>query len=253
MTDLIKLATPFKDGQIHYRVGATNVKKVKAETGNNNARPTSGLALAYIDARDAYDRFDEVCGVDGWQDEFYDVGNGLLGCRIGVRVRDGEWIWKSHGAGGRSSGTGLSSQDANKGNFSDAFKTAAVAWGVGRYLYGIKSQWVSIDKYGQIKDGMRSILDRAHQAVSHGKEPVAREPDDADPQDIKPERRSKTDSRDDYTRLEKDIRDEPTISGLEDLWKRNFETLGTMHQDYVDSLIQEAGDRKKELKTKLAA
>ena len=43
------LARPFEEKQISWRVGSTNADK------------TSGIALAYIDARDVMDLLDEVC------------------------------------------------------------------------------------------------------------------------------------------------------------------------------------------------
>jgi hypothetical protein len=37
---------------------------------------------------------------------------------------------------------------AQKGSYSDAFKRAAVKWGVGRYLYALDAPWVDIEKRG---------------------------------------------------------------------------------------------------------
>ena len=39
--------------------------------------------------------------------------------------------------------------EAEKGALSDAFKRAAVRWGIGLYLYDISSPWVSIEAYGK--------------------------------------------------------------------------------------------------------
>lgn len=251
--DLIKLALPFNDSQIRYRVGATNAKKVRRETGDPNARPTSGLALAYVDARDAYDRFDEVCRPENWADEFYDVGSGLLACRIGIRTEK-DWVWKSHGAGGRSADRGLSSQDANKGNFSDAFKTTAVAWGVARYLYGMKSQWVSLDKYGQIQSNMRPLLDKAHQMLCAGKMPeplsLSSEPTPDTPKETP--RRSKINSRDDYSSAQKAIDDASDMVALIEVWKKHWPIIQTMHVDYEDEITLRKDDKKHELSKKAA-
>jgi hypothetical protein len=124
-----ELAAPFADSQISWRVGSTTQDKTK------------GMALAYIDARDVMGRLDEVCGVNGWQDRYDNAGNGKTCCAIGIRI-DGEWIWKSDGAGDTDF-------EADKGAFSDSFKRAAVRWGVGRYLYGIPSKWVEIEARGK--------------------------------------------------------------------------------------------------------
>lgn len=122
ITDQLK--SPFDPKVIHWRVGATLGDKTK------------GIALAYINARDAYKRFDEVCG-DLWQCEYPYEGC----CRIGVKIGD-EWIWRSNGAG-------ETQVEGEKGRYSDAFKRAAVLWGVARYLYYLPNEWMPIRKQGK--------------------------------------------------------------------------------------------------------
>jgi hypothetical protein len=94
---------------------------------------TKALALAYVDARDVMDRLDEVCGIDGWQCK-YSHANGKTICDVGIKCGD-EWIWKADGAGDTD-------VEADKGAISDAFKRAAVKWGVARYLYDLGQTWV---------------------------------------------------------------------------------------------------------------
>jgi len=53
-----------------------------------------------------------------------------------------EWIWKADGAGDTD-------VEAEKGAISDAFKRAAVKWGVGRYLYDLDSPWVALEPSGR--------------------------------------------------------------------------------------------------------
>lgn len=96
------------------------------------------MALAYIDARDVMDRLDQVCGAADWQCDYPHAAAKTV-CRIGIKV-DGEWIWKSNGAGD-------SDIEAEKGALSDAFKRAAVLWGIGRYLYDIPTPWVPCEAY----------------------------------------------------------------------------------------------------------
>jgi hypothetical protein len=48
----------------------------------------------------------------------------------------GQWRWDTH-------------VEAEKGKCSDAFKRAAVVWGIGRYLYGLSTPRVQIDQYGK--------------------------------------------------------------------------------------------------------
>lgn len=99
---------------------------------------TKALALAYIDARDVMERLDQVCGMENWQRR-YSHANGKTVCEIGIRINN-EWIWKADGAGDTD-------VEAEKGAISDAFKRAAVNWGVGRYLYALKQTWVPCETY----------------------------------------------------------------------------------------------------------
>lgn len=132
ITSLLK--EPFDPAVIHWRAGATNAKKL----GVPVYQATKGIALAYIDARDVMKRLDDVCG-DNWQVEYPFDGC----CRIGIKI-DGEWIWRSNGAG-------ETEVEGEKGRFSDAFKRAAVLWGVGRYLYYLPNVWCDLDN-GKIKN-----------------------------------------------------------------------------------------------------
>jgi hypothetical protein len=115
----------------------TEVIRWRAQTVKKDGN--AALALAYIDSRDVQDRLDQVCGVDGWQDSYHDVGGGRTSCTISIKF-GGEWISKSDGAG-------VTQVEAEKGLFSDAFKRAAVKWGIGRYLYDVKNVWVPCETY----------------------------------------------------------------------------------------------------------
>jgi hypothetical protein len=93
-------------------------------------RVQAGRTFRYITARVAMNRFDSVLGPEHWRDEFFETKEGMK-CRISLRI-DGEWVAKEDGGGS----AGMSDQDNDeKSMFSDAFKRAAVKWGVGRYLY----------------------------------------------------------------------------------------------------------------------
>lgn len=128
MTIFDELRRPFPPERVSWRVGATN--------------GTRGLALAYIDARDVMERLDEIVGPAGWQCR-YPHANGKTVCEIGIFYNE-EWIWKADGAGDTD-------VEAEKGALSDAFKRAAVRWGLGRYLYDIESVWVEIEQHGKSK------------------------------------------------------------------------------------------------------
>jgi len=124
-----RLKEPFLPQLIHWRVGATTAKQ-------ENCKPweaSKGIGLAYIDARDVMKRLDDVCG-DYWQVDYPFDGC----CRIGIKIDD-EWIWRANGAG-------ETDVEGEKGKFSDAFKRAAVLWGVGRYLYYLPNVWTPLSK-----------------------------------------------------------------------------------------------------------
>ncbi len=126
-----RLGAPFEADEVEWRVGSTTKDKSK------------GMALAYIDARTVMRRLDDVVGVSGWQCENKELRGGkLIICSIGIHMENGEWIWKSDGAGDTA-------VEAEKGVLSDAFKRAAVRWGIGRYLYDLPSPWVALDGDGR--------------------------------------------------------------------------------------------------------
>lgn len=122
--NLADLKKPFLPDLISWRVGSTTKDKSK------------GMALAYIDARVVMQRLDEVCGPANWQCDYPHAAQKTV-CRIGIKIGD-EWIWKANGAGD-------SDIEAEKGALSDAFKRAAVLWGIGQYLYDLDSPWVTLD------------------------------------------------------------------------------------------------------------
>lgn len=128
MVDFSALSAPFPPQAISWRVGSTTQNKEK------------GMALAFIDARDVMERLDAVCGPGGWQCR-YPHANGKTVCAIGIKADD-EWIWKEDGAGDTD-------VEAEKGALSDAFKRAAVRWGIGRYLYDLPSPWVELEPAGR--------------------------------------------------------------------------------------------------------
>jgi len=129
MVDFAALAAPFPKDAVSWRAQSIS----KKDDGSYSA-----LALAYIDARDVMNRLDDVCGVAGWQCK-YSHANGKTVCDIGIKclidLVSHEWIWKADGAGD-------SDIEAEKGALSDAFKRAAVRWGIGRYLYSLDAVWV---------------------------------------------------------------------------------------------------------------
>lgn len=162
MIDLAKLAAPFDPDKVSWRVGSTTQDKSK------------GMALAYIDGRDVMERLDEVCGLGGWQCRYPHVDKKTC-CDIGIKVGD-EWVWKADGAGD-------SDVEAEKGAFSDAFKRAAVKWGIGRYLYNVDSPWVELEPAGRSQKIKASEYPKLRAALVRGagKSPAAAPPSSPPP------------------------------------------------------------------------
>lgn len=87
--------------------------------------------LLYKTARVDMDILDEVFGIGGWQSDYKEI-KGNLYAGIGVRGKDGTWVWKwDCGVESRADGEG----NEKKGEASDAFKRAGFKWGIGRALY----------------------------------------------------------------------------------------------------------------------
>lgn len=99
------------------------------------------LALAYLDARAVQDRLDEVLGVEGWQDEYQQLPDGSVVCKLQLHLGD-RWITKMDVGSPSEQPDG---GDRLKAAFSDALKRAAVKFGIGRYLYRLQPQWVDYD------------------------------------------------------------------------------------------------------------
>lgn len=129
------LHAPFDEKLISFRVGPRNRDK------------TSGMPLAYIDARDVMERLDTVVGAENWTDQYHGAGSAIV-CELRIRLPDGEWLMKSDAASAESGdggGDGGGGIDAGKSAVSNAFKRAAVKFGVGRYLYYSPNQWYPLE------------------------------------------------------------------------------------------------------------
>jgi len=118
------LRAPFHPAVVKWRLAEFDTKSRK------------GRALAYVDARDVAERFDDVMGAD-WSNEFVPMPNGTSCCKITLHLADGTRT--------RSNGAGDTDKEAAKGGYSDAFKRAAVMWGVGAYLYALRPQVVDVE------------------------------------------------------------------------------------------------------------
>lgn len=126
INDLVK---PWSKSEIKWRVGSVNKDKTKA------------LPLAYIDARTVMERLDSAVGTSNWQDRYEFHGERTI-CYLSIKIEN-EWITKADGAGD-------SPVEGAKGGLSDAFKRAAIKWGMGRELYEMKCKWMPINEYKQL-------------------------------------------------------------------------------------------------------
>lgn len=88
--------------------------------------------LDYVDARFVMERLDDVVGPGRWQDSYRETPGGIV-CRLGILIADVGWVYKE------DVGT-ESSIEAVKGSYSDAFKRAAVKWGIARDLYDSREE-----------------------------------------------------------------------------------------------------------------
>ncbi len=94
-------------------------------------RSQAGRQLHYVTARTIMNRLDDVLGPENWWDDFVPLEHSVI-CRMTIRLPDGTVLTKSD-AGGYA---GMADPgDDDKSGFADAFKRAAVKFGVGRYLY----------------------------------------------------------------------------------------------------------------------
>ena len=98
--------------------------------------------LAYKDARVDMAMLDGTFGQERWQNEYKRDSKGVLQCGIGVHFDGIGWVWKW------SNGT-ESQTEAQKGEYSDAFKRAGFMWGIGRELYDMPTLFINLkqDEY----------------------------------------------------------------------------------------------------------
>lgn len=217
-----ELAKPFPRELISWRVGATNSKK-------NNGKPTKGIALAYIDARDVMQRLDEVCGPHGWQNK-HPHANGKTSCAIGIKI-NGEWVWKENGAGD-------SATEAEKGAFSDSFKRAAVLWGIGRYLYDVPNIWVELDDWGAIKNPQDERLQKALAQAEKGIR-GQHEKDDTKPKELTPQQVFLKKAKDELTAIKtpQELIEWSRVNGP------HFVALSEKQKEWIDKEISTAKAR----------
>lgn len=100
--------------------------------GEVKSRAQGGRQIAYVTARTVMNRLDDVLGPENWWDEYPVVSEHSVVCALSVLLSDGRVLTKRDAGGAAGM---ADAGDDDKSMFSDAFKRAAVKFGVGRYLY----------------------------------------------------------------------------------------------------------------------
>lgn len=148
----LALSLPFRMDQVKWR----------AQQGPWEQKDGSYLCLCipYIDARHVQGRLDRVVGPGNWSLDYKQVGSDTF---AGLGVLDpytGQWVWKWD-----TGHKDMAAEWGAKGTASDAQKRAAVQWGVGRYLYGMRKLKLACT-VRETKDGprIRQVTGRAKPA-----------------------------------------------------------------------------------------
>jgi len=128
------LRRPFDPAEVEFKVQQ-----------RSKTRPDRGLVVAYVDARAYQERLDEavLAGViDDWwaeyrlEDKVQGEGSALYVVSCTLFLRKGEEVHRR---------TDVGEGETLKGAYSDALKRAGVQFGIGRYLYRIAGEWVTLD------------------------------------------------------------------------------------------------------------
>ncbi len=132
MTKEEQLKEPFAPEHIEWRIQQSG-KQPNKQTGEVKHW---ALVLAYVTNRAIMDRLDEVFGIDGWRNEYTEAPDGGILCGISVLFAN-DWVTKWDGAD-------KTAIEATKGGLSNAMKRSAVQWGIGRYLYDLEANFVTL-------------------------------------------------------------------------------------------------------------
>ena len=119
-----RLSLPFPASRLEWRIGR------KTASGK-------GFMFTCGTSRGIMERLDDVFGADGWSASYTAIEGGFL-CTLGCCVDKDCWVHKQDGAG-------RTDVEPVKGGISGALKRAAVAWGIGRYLYELPQVLVDLE------------------------------------------------------------------------------------------------------------
>ena len=132
-----RLAEPFPEDRLEWRV----------QSGNCTGDRPWAMIVPFVSNRAIQQRLDDVVGCFGWRNSYHAGPLGGVICTITIKE-----VPKSDGADNTEI-------EAVKGGLSDSMKRAAVHWGIGRYLYKLKTAYAEIvDKGGRYK----TYIDKNH-------------------------------------------------------------------------------------------
>lgn len=145
---MTKLTDPFPFEAVSYRVVATSGDKKR------------GQIAFYLNARDVMNRLDEIDA--DWSDAYRPLAGKNVECQLTVNGRTRCDVGEPN-EGGQA--------DPMKSAYSDAFKRAAVKFGIGRYLYESERIWVDLDDRKQPKPTEVKRIRDAYERLVSGETP----------------------------------------------------------------------------------
>lgn len=157
-----KLRAPFE----HDEVGWVPIASYPRQAKDKDLQKV--LLSPYADARAVQQRLDDVVGPENWKAAYEPGPDGGVLCALSIRVGD-EWITKCDAAENTA-------VEPVRGGISQAFKRAAVAWGIGRYLYGIAPVWAKVDDRGRWPDPVLPATAGSN-PPNHNREPATQKAD----------------------------------------------------------------------------
>lgn len=159
------LAEPLEPAEVQFKIQSTNRDR------------TRGLVVAYVDARRVQDRLDAAVRAglleDWWAEyevkERTPAGEGetayVVEAVLTLRLPSGRETSR------RDVGEG----DSLKAAYSDAFKRAAVQFGIARYLYSVEKEWVRLENGGLPKEEERRLRSKLPRPGRSARELLPRE------------------------------------------------------------------------------
>lgn len=118
------LTAPLKTEWVAWRVTRVNIIK----------RGSAAYVVPYIRAHACRELLNTLVGPQNWMAEFSEMPSGAIICRLSIWT-DNRWVYKEDCAGIK--GAMRDKENQLKGGYSDAFKRAARAWGIGDKLASI--------------------------------------------------------------------------------------------------------------------